>query len=396
MSPNTPVPPSIDKAWFRRVLGQYPTGVVVVTAADSDDKPAGMAVGSFTSVSLDPPLVAFLPDKSSSSWPRIEAAGRFCANILGAHQEPVCRAFAAKGVDKFEGLKWRLSEFGSPILEDVVAWIDCDIEVVHDAGDHYIVIGRVRSLDIERQGLPLLFFQGGYGRFSPLSMAAADADLLDQLRLVDLARGEMEAVAAELDLECIASALVGDELVLVASAGEPRAGELPTRVGQRLPFGPPLGTLWAAWTEPAVTERWLTAFGAGESSEREACERLLERVRERGYSLGIGTNGHAELERALAEHTTRPSVEAVEVIRALTRRLGHQYEAAGLEPGESRDVRAIAAPVFGSDGTVALVLSLYGLPPLSTAEEVRRLVDRVMRAAGAVTEVIGGQPPVGS
>ena len=86
-----------DSKRFRQVLGHYPTGVTVVTAVDADGQPAGMAVGSFTSVSLDPPLVAFLPDKSSTSFPRIRRASSFCVNVLSAEQENVCRAFAAKG-----------------------------------------------------------------------------------------------------------------------------------------------------------------------------------------------------------------------------------------------------------------------------------------------------------
>ena len=79
----------------------------MVTAADPDGGYAGLTVGSFTSVSLDPPLVAFLPDKSSTTWPRLERAGRFCVNVLAADQEYICRAFAAKETDKFAGLDWR-------------------------------------------------------------------------------------------------------------------------------------------------------------------------------------------------------------------------------------------------------------------------------------------------
>src|SRR5438093_9876778 len=98
-----------------------------------------MAVGSFTSVSLDPPLVAFFPDRKSSSWPRIEQAGRFCVNVLASDQQELCNRFAAKGADKFEGLSYRLSANGSPVLEDVVAWIDCNLYAVSDDGDHYTV-----------------------------------------------------------------------------------------------------------------------------------------------------------------------------------------------------------------------------------------------------------------
>jgi flavin reductase (DIM6/NTAB) family NADH-FMN oxidoreductase RutF len=102
--PTTLDGPVIDPKTFRGVLGHVPTGVVVVTAIDTDGAPAGLAIGSFTSVSLDPALVAFLPDKSSSSFPKIREAGRFCVNVLAATQESVCRSFATKGTDKFAGI----------------------------------------------------------------------------------------------------------------------------------------------------------------------------------------------------------------------------------------------------------------------------------------------------
>ncbi|MBA4682607.1 MAG: flavin reductase family protein, partial [Pseudomonas sp.] len=121
---------AIDPQWFRAVLGQYPTGVCAVTAMDPDGKMSGMAVGSFTSVSLNPPLVAFLPDRSSTSWPKIERAGKFCVNVLSDQQLGVCKRFASKDEDKFSGLVYRLSDNGSPIIEGVVAWIDCDLHSV--------------------------------------------------------------------------------------------------------------------------------------------------------------------------------------------------------------------------------------------------------------------------
>ena len=167
------VVPEIDGETFRRVLGHYPTGVCVVTAIEPDGAPAGMVVGSFSSVSLDPPLVAFFPDKGSSSWPRIARAGRFCVNVLASDQQHLCRRFAAKGADKFADLPYRLSTNGSPVLEEVVAWIDCTLEAVHEAGDHFIVLGRVLELDIARADEPLLFFRGKYGNFAPLDVADA-------------------------------------------------------------------------------------------------------------------------------------------------------------------------------------------------------------------------------
>ena len=157
----------IEAAHYRQVLGHFPTGVTVITAIGSDG-PVGLAVGSFCSVSLDPPLVAFFPDKRSSSWPQIRQAGQFCVNILAEEQEDICRVFASKGTDKFSGLGWKpTGGSGSPRLDDVLAWIDCRIDAVHDAGDHEIVVGHVLALEVARNDAPgpLVFYRGGYGRF---------------------------------------------------------------------------------------------------------------------------------------------------------------------------------------------------------------------------------------
>jgi len=154
-----------DDAKYRTVLGHFPTGVTVIAAAP-DGVPVGMAVGSFSSVSLDPPLVAFFAGKGSSSWPKIEAAGSFCVNILAEGQEAICRRFASKEEDKFAGLGWTTTGSGSPLIGDVLAWIDCDIDSVTEAGDHWCVMGRVRDLGVGADDGPLVFFRGGYGRFT--------------------------------------------------------------------------------------------------------------------------------------------------------------------------------------------------------------------------------------
>src|SRR4051794_13409927 len=265
----------IDSAVFREVLGQYPTGVSVVTAVQSEGKAVGLAVGSFTSVSLDPPLVAFIVDRSSSTWPKIQAAGAFCANVLGADQEHICRVFASKAADKFADLEWSPAGSGSPILDGSVAWIDCKIQTVHEAGDHFIVIGEVVSLEAVGPKLPLLFFRGGYGSFSPSSSIAVEAGLLGQLRLVDPIRPAMEAIASDLDVECNAAVLLGDEFIHVARAG-PSTDGVPTRVGRRLPFRPPIGFTFASWGSPATVERWLSPLGLGDDPDgRRSWERVL-------------------------------------------------------------------------------------------------------------------------
>jgi len=158
----------IHEDHFRMVLGRFPTGVVVVTALDPAGEPLGMTVGSFTSVSLDPPLVAFLPGKSSQSWRALRDAGsRYCINVLSADQENVCRSIATRKADKFVDIPWTLSPGGHPIVSGATAYIDCIREAVYDAGDHQIVIGRVAALDSIGSQDPLVFLRGRYGSFSP-------------------------------------------------------------------------------------------------------------------------------------------------------------------------------------------------------------------------------------
>lgn len=154
----------VDEARFREVLGHFATGVTVVTAME-DGEPVGFTCQSFTSLSLDPPMVALAPAKSSTSWPRIAKAGAFGVNILGEDQEAICRTFAVSGGDKFAGVGWRLGTGGTPLLDGALAWVECELEVIHDAGDHELVVGRVVGLGVGR-GSPLVFYRAGFGGFT--------------------------------------------------------------------------------------------------------------------------------------------------------------------------------------------------------------------------------------
>ena len=163
--------PVFDQKDFRATMGQFCTGVVVATAAaDSPDgEPAGFVAQSFVSLSLDPPLIAICPAKTSTSWPKLRAAGAFCVNMLRSSQVDLCNQFARPGSDKFAGVDWQRGATGAPILADTLAWIECKLHDEVEAGDHTIAIGRVVAYERTAPTAdPLLFFRGAYGAFSQI------------------------------------------------------------------------------------------------------------------------------------------------------------------------------------------------------------------------------------
>ncbi|MDL4818961.1 flavin reductase family protein [Actinomadura opuntiae] len=157
----------LDGARFRQVMGRFATGVVAITAVDpGTGRPTGLAANSFTSVSLDPPLVGFCVAHTSTTWPRLRGAARLCVNILGGHQLEVCERLAAKGGDKFDGIEWTGTPDGAPLIDGAPAWLECSVEQEHVAGDHVIVVARVHALDEHHDGPPLVFYRGAYGRIA--------------------------------------------------------------------------------------------------------------------------------------------------------------------------------------------------------------------------------------
>jgi flavin reductase (DIM6/NTAB) family NADH-FMN oxidoreductase RutF len=132
-------------------------------AADGAGEPAGLVVNSFTSVSLDPPLVGFFPANDSATWALIRAAGAFCVNILAADQEPLARIFARRGVDRFHGVRWRPAPHtGSPVLDGVLGWIDCTLHAAVTTGDHDLALGLVRAAEGGVFAEPLVFHRSRY------------------------------------------------------------------------------------------------------------------------------------------------------------------------------------------------------------------------------------------
>jgi 3-hydroxy-9,10-secoandrosta-1,3,5(10)-triene-9,17-dione monooxygenase reductase component len=157
---------AVDQTEFRSVLGHFCTGVTVVTGRDGDTL-AGFACQSFAALSLDPPLVLCCPSKTSRTWPVLAAAGRFAVNVLAEDQQEVSAVFGTRGQDKYARVGWRPAPSGAPLLDGVLTWIDCALEAVHEAGDHYVVIGRVTALGTPSDARQLLFHRGRYAATEP-------------------------------------------------------------------------------------------------------------------------------------------------------------------------------------------------------------------------------------
>jgi flavin reductase (DIM6/NTAB) family NADH-FMN oxidoreductase RutF len=156
---------TIDQAHYRNVMGHLPTGVVALSGLTPDSpQPCGLVVGTFQSLSLDPPLVSFSVARTSTSWPKLSAAGRVCASVLAAGQEPVCRALSSKRPDKFAEIDWFLSDDRSARISGAHAWIDCDVTLELDGGDHVIVLAQVVRMDTGT-GEPLVFHKGQLGGY---------------------------------------------------------------------------------------------------------------------------------------------------------------------------------------------------------------------------------------
>jgi len=146
---------------FRQCLGKFATGVTVVTCTDAGGDPCGITANSFSSVSLDPPLVLWNIAKVSNSLAAYMNAEHFVINLLSAEQQPVSSHFARSDHTLFDNIEYTLSADGAPVLPDALATFECRTHQIHDSGDHYLIIGEVTGFQSDDRE-PLLFYNGGY------------------------------------------------------------------------------------------------------------------------------------------------------------------------------------------------------------------------------------------
>ncbi len=174
--------PALRPDELRRVFGAFPTGVTAV-AALADGAPLGIAASSFTSVSLDPPLVSVCVAHTSTTWPALRDRARIGVSVLGVHQEAACRRLASRDADRFAGLDWRATPDGAVLVEGASAWFDCSVEQHIRAGDHDIVLLRVHALGTDHAVAPLVFHTGRFRRLeSPAPHRDRSAGLAERTK----------------------------------------------------------------------------------------------------------------------------------------------------------------------------------------------------------------------
>jgi 3-hydroxy-9,10-secoandrosta-1,3,5(10)-triene-9,17-dione monooxygenase reductase component len=153
--------PYVDPQLFRQAMRQVPTPVAIV-ATTAGGEPVGLTVGSFVSVSLQPPLVAFFVDRGSTTWPRMDGSDTFTVNFLGHGEAETCRAFAQRRSDRFAGVAWTPSASGDPILAAAAVTLECTKHTTSWLGDHRQVVGQVTAVHLRQADLPLVYHQGAF------------------------------------------------------------------------------------------------------------------------------------------------------------------------------------------------------------------------------------------
>lgn len=376
---------------FRQTLGNYPTGVAIITAM-IDGVPAGMVVGSFTSVSLDPPLVAFFADNGSSSWAKIKASPTFCVNVLSSSQEQLSRQFVRRDGDKFEGVEWRPAPAsGAPVLAGATAWIDCEVDSITQYGDHQMVVGRVRELGSDAPAAPLIFHRGGYGEFHRRDLISApERDLVDALRLVDLSRGVVGRLSADLGLECTINASIGAESVVVARMFPDFTDVVGSPVGYRVTLAAPLGPALMAWAPEDELEAWFSRSPVKFTPEtKQQHLEILAQLRETGWTWFTKDTDfqriQALLDRGAAEGMSKDDVR--KKIEAIAGQPEFKFMPATLEPGRSYEVYSFVAPVVLPDRSTVIGLNVIGPATPLPADRITEIGERLRTAAEAVAEL---------
>lgn len=374
------------------MLGEYPTGVSLISSIDPESgNQLGMVVGTFSAVSEEPPLISFMATRSSYNYGRIREAGTFTASILGAGHEDLCRAFARGSDDKFDRGVWSETTSGLRRLQDAVAWFDAEIIDSVEAGDHDIVIARVTEFGVGNgdAGMPLLFLKGGYGSFTVPKLEFNALDFGEELRLLEVARAEVDSLAERVGGEAFVATVAKDSVVVLARANVGASSPTTEFIGQAFPFAAPVASVFAVWSAPERVKLWEenSRHLLGEVN-RVFLADLFDRVRSRGYAVTVGEAMDESFDRIVG-NPDAPHSE----ISQLWQRLAAQYVSLTTGDDWHINVAALQAPIFSADATTRFELFVTVPEPFDSAQEFEEYTDAVLAAAARITEATGGNFP---
>ena len=351
------LPAAIDPAEFRRCLGSFVTGVTVITALDERGQAIGMTANSFNSVSLDPPLIVWSLRMNASSFPAYSRAKRFVVNILSEEQVDVSNCFAKSGPDRFNGIAFTPGLGGVPLIDGCAAHLECRTEAIYPGGDHLLFLGRVERMAGSARK-PLAFGAGKYMVVHPYDNRGNGDVNVASLNAVHLARPCLEELNRETD-KTVGLGVWGNQgPTLIWWIEARKALNVRLRCGMVIPLlGSSTGKVFAAFSSPQLTERYLDAEIAAMQHQHDA------------------------------PFTTRAAVDA-HLAQVRERQLGSIYNAIIADVNE-QGVNAVSAPVFDASGSIVLALTMMGDADFNANDPA---VARLSAAARSLSNRLGYRP----
>ena len=387
--------PVMGSRMIRDVMGHYPTGVVVVTGI-VDDEPVGMVVGTFSSVSLEPPLVSFMPMTTSASYAKLRTAKHLVVSVLADDQLQACRTLASKDPNKFEKVSWSPSSKGAPMIDGAVAYVHGQIDQEIEAGDHYITLLAYDEVAVNRPVTPLLFFQGGYGGFSTTGLSAhVDESMISAVRVAEASRPQLDALAEK--FQCSAHALVQispiDQTIGATSYGG--SSDADERIGVRVPLIPPLGEAAVAWS-PDQVDQWVSRIFPPDQDVINQYRCLAATIRVQGYAVSRIDHdpaGYDALGHALSEYAGGELTPARDRAVRTTIAESASFFGGSIDPTDTDlDLASIVVPVFDPTSEESLnsglVLRVGHLPQGITGQTALEFVEAMRTAAAEVAETL--------
>jgi flavin reductase (DIM6/NTAB) family NADH-FMN oxidoreductase RutF len=349
-------------------MSHYPTGVAVVTGRAPDGEPLAMVVGTFSSVSIDPPLVSFMPMKTSKTFERLQNCDSLCINIIGGDQQQELMSIAQRWEQKLDGIRWAPSPAGDPVLCNSLAWIDTTIYDLVEAGDHWIVLCLVKDLDVTKSAPPLLFFQGGYGTFVGNSrLPHPRHDALPAIHSTHSAHDELQELADAVRCEVVVwAALSENEFATIFSAlgpGVSTEGQLATRV----PTIPPIGDTYVFDKSQEVRDRWIRKIGKTDDTVRTDHLRRLEFLERNRYGVCFlpdeGSRAYRGMIEATREFLDRRLIPSEErIVTDLMKGTTIDYNQRDIIDDEYYDIGSLVFPMRDPQGETTMTLRLAQLP----------------------------------